>query len=110
MRIKIGEVWTLSVKDWRIAPDDRQELIEVIGGVVVQDFGHCVDGDTISCRISVRQSDAPTLFGYWHERTLVDVVDECGITWSNRRLVIKSYSYRPYFSDVYDAEIKLWGK
>ncbi len=110
MRIKIGDVWTLTVENWAVQPDDRQEMVEVIGGVVVQDFGHVVAGDKISCKISVRQNDAPTLFNYWHERALIDVKDESGIVWNNRRVVIKSYSYRPHFANVYDADIELWGK
>lgn len=109
MVIELGRVKTLSVENWRVIPDDRQTMYEVIGGVVVQDFGHVADGDKISCKIAVQEVDAPILVGYWHNREPINVVDEAGHVWSNRRLVIKSYSYKPYFADVYEAEIELWG-
>lgn len=110
MHIEIGNVKTLSVSNWRVIPDDRQEMIEVVGGVVVQDFGRVRDGDKISCSISIRSTDVATLSGYWHRRELVDVTDEAGQVWENRRIIVKSYSYRPFFKDVFDVDIEIWGK
>ncbi len=35
MHIDIGGVRTLSVEGWEITPDDRQETVEILGGVAV---------------------------------------------------------------------------
>lgn len=109
MRIKIGDIWTLTVENWNVMPDDRQEKIDVIGGVVVQDFGRIPEGDVISCNITIRASDAAVLAEYWYNRELVDVRDEADNVWQHRRILVKRYSYRPYFSNVFDAEIEMWG-
>ena len=53
IHIHIGEVRTLSVENWQIVPDDRQQLLEIVGGAVVQDFGHIPEGDRISCSVTV---------------------------------------------------------
>jgi hypothetical protein len=45
MAIKIGAITTLTSSDFTYTPDDRQQTIELIGGVAVQDFGRIVNGD-----------------------------------------------------------------
>lgn len=110
MHIKIGDINTLSVSDWKVITDDRQEMIEVIGGVVVQDFGYVRAGEKINCRISIWAKDADILRDYFQNRELVDVTDEAGYVWENRRILIKSYSRRSFFPNVFDFEIEIWGK
>ena len=44
IHIQIGDVRTLEVENWQIVPDDRQQQIEIVGGSVVQDFGHVEEG------------------------------------------------------------------
>ena len=109
MHIKIGDVTTLSVTKWKVKFDDRQEKFEIISGVVVQDFGHIEEGYSITCQVSIWQKDAETLSDYWHKRTLVDVVDEAGFVWNSQRVLIKSYSFRPFFPNVLDVELEFWG-
>ena len=57
IHIHIGEVRTLSVENWQIVPDDRQQLLEIVGGAVVQDFGHITEGDRISGTVTITAAD-----------------------------------------------------
>ena len=66
IHIHIGEVRTLSVENWQIVPDDRQQLLEIVGGAVVQDFGHITEGDRISCTVVVSASDWEKIKGDWY--------------------------------------------
>ncbi len=106
--IQIGDVRTLSVENWRVVPDDRQRLIETIGGVVVEDFGHIEAGDGMSCRVTFSAADAEILNLYWCERILVDVVDEGGRTWKNLRVKVNQYGYVEHFSRYYWANLEFW--
>ena len=55
MAIRIGDAVSLSnPSSEQITPDDRQQLIETIGGVVVQDFGHIAAGDKISWELVLK--------------------------------------------------------
>ena len=49
IHIQIGDVQTLEVENWQVLPDDRQRMVEIVGGAVVQDFGHVAQGDSRSC-------------------------------------------------------------
>ena len=108
IHIKIGEVQTLTVDGWQVTPDDRQTLIETIGGVAVQDFGYCAEGDKISCTITTTKADAEILANYWHNRQLVRVEDETGAVYENMRLLIKNYSYIKGFKKYFKATIEFW--
>ena len=61
IHIAIGDITTLDTENWQVVPDDRQQLVEIIGGVAVQDFGHVAAGDKISCTGRVRKRDFDTL-------------------------------------------------
>ena len=106
--IKIGEVNTMSVENWRTITDDRQELIKTIGGVIVQDFGHISEGDNFSCIVTLRADAAFVLYRYWHNRTRVDVTDEAGNIFENMRVVVKEYSYVPHFCNYYRVSLEFW--
>ena len=109
IHIAIGDITTLDTENWQVVPDDRQQLVEIIGGVAVQDFGHVAAGDKISCTVRVRKRDFDTLVGYWDNRTPVTVTDEAGIVWENMRVVVKSYEYVPRFSSkAGQASIEFW--
>ncbi|MBR6712126.1 MAG: phosphoribosylformylglycinamidine cyclo-ligase [Selenomonadaceae bacterium] len=111
IHIKIGEVETLRTERWEVVPDDRQTRYEVIGGVVVQDFGHNSEGDTFTCAVTVPAASAATLENYWHNRTLVTVRDTSGRELENMRVVIKKYGYVDWFEDeYYCAELEFWRK
>ena len=109
IHIAIGDITTLDTENWQVVPDDRQQTVEIVGGVAVQDFGHVAAGDKISCTVRVRKRDFDTLVKYWDDRTLVDVTDEAGIVWENVRVVVKSYEYVPRFSSkAVQASIEFW--
>ena len=46
-------------------PDDRQRMVEIVGGTVVQDFGHVAQGDRISCMATVLAADWEKIKRYW---------------------------------------------
>ncbi len=108
MVIKIGTVETLNVENWQFTPDDRQELLETIGGVVVQDLGRVPEGDKVTCTVNIRASDKDTLFGYWNNRTLVTIIDEAGNIHDNCRVKVTAYSYIPHFGKYYNLSLEIW--
>ena len=100
---------TLRTEDWNVIPDDRQTRIETIGGVVVQDFGGNVGGDTYSCKVTLEAAAAQILSGYWYDRRLVTVRDVSGRELQNMRVVIKKYGYVYRFEEnYYWAELEFW--
>ena len=108
IHIHIGEVRTLSVENWQIVPDDRQQLLEIVGGAVVQDFGHIPEGDRISCSVTVADTDWEKIKGYWDSRAMVSVTDEGGNILPSMRVVVKSYEYMAHFPKVYKLSLEFW--
>lgn len=108
IHIQIGEVRTLTVENWEVVPDDRQQTVEIVGGVAVQDFGHISAGDKISCTVTMWAEDAAVVAGYWDNRTPVTIVDEAGNSYANMRVVVKRYSYLPGFKKYFKANIEFW--
>ena len=108
MHIRIGGVKTLSVENWETVPDDRQETVEILGGVAVQDYGHIEAGDKISCSVTVSAAGWNLIKGYWDNRTLVDVEDEAGNVWRDLRVVVKSWRYVHRFPGYYELTLEFW--
>ena len=108
IHIQIGDVRTLEVENWQIVPDDRQQQIEIVGGSVVQDFGHIEEGDKVSCSVTVLADGWETIKGYWDSRQKVNISDEAGTVWSNMRVVVKSYEYVPHFPKAIKATLEFW--
>lgn len=108
MHIKIGAVRTLDVENWQTLPDDRQQLVEIIGGVVVQDFGHIEAGDKISCSANLTAAAWEIVKGYWDSRVLVPIEDESGNLYPDMRVIVKNYSYVPYFPKYYKVSFEFW--
>ena len=108
IHIHIGEIRTLSVENWQIVPDDRQQLLEIVGGAVVQDFGHITEGDRISCSVTVTSAAWEKIKGYWDSRTMVSVTDEGGNIRPSMRVVVKSYEYMAHFPKVYKISLEFW--
>ena len=108
IHIQIGEVRTLSVENWQIVPDDRQQLLEIVGGAVVQDFGHITEGDRISCTVTVTDTDWEKIKSYWDSRSRVFVTDESGSILPSMRVVVKSYEYVAHFPKVYKLSLEFW--
>ena len=108
IHIKIGEIRALEVENWQIVPDDRQQLVEIIGGVVVQDFGHIESGDKISCSANLTAAGWEIVKEYWDHRILVAVEDEAGNVFSDMRVVVKNYSYVQQFPKYYKVTFEFW--
>ena len=108
IHIQIGEVRTLSVENWQTIPDDRQQIIEIVGGVVVQDFGHISEGDRISCTVVVTAADWEKIKGYWDSRARVSMTDEGGNILPSMRVVVKSYEYIAHFPKIYILSLEFW--
>ena len=108
IHIHIGEVRTLSVENWQIVPDDRQQLLEIVGGAVVQDFGRIAEGDRISCSVVVTSADWEKIKAYWDSRTMVSVTDEGGNLLPSVRVVVKSYEYMAHFPKVHKLSLEFW--
>jgi len=109
MKIRIGNVWTHETpKNWVYKPDDRQERIEVIGGVVVQDWGNVRLGDTISCEARFTKADFVTVKQYWQSRSMCVITDESGEIYPRARIVIKSWRYENRFPKYVIANLEFW--
>lgn len=99
---------TLEAENWQVLPDDRQRMVEIVGGAVVQDFGHVAQGDRISCTATVLSADWEKIKRYWDEREKVDVTDEAGNVWHNMRVTVKAYAYVPHFPQAYKLTLEFW--
>jgi len=108
MHINIGGIRTLLVENWEIIPDDRQQTVEIIDGVAVQDYGHVESGDKIGCSVTVSKTGWNTIRKYWNERMPVDVEDEAGNLYKNLRVVVKSWRYVNRFPDYYTLKLEFW--
>ena len=108
--VRIGDVRSFArPEDWTYTPDDRQQKVEIINGVAIQDFGHIEAGDTMSFSANFRRKDFDVLVGYWSNRVLVDIEDASGTIFQKCRVVIKSYSYIDYFeSSMVKATLEIW--
>ena len=89
-------------------PDDRQRMVEIVGGMVVQDFGHVTQGDRISCAVTVLADGWEKIKRYWDAREKVDVTDEAGNVWHNMRVTVKAYAYVPHPSKAYKITLEFW--
>ena len=90
MAIKVGTVNSIGrPQNWRYEPDDRQELVQTVGGVIVEDYGHIANGDKYSCSALFTTAGANTVIGYWDGRTLVDVQAQDGTIYEDCRVLIR---------------------
>ncbi len=108
MHIEIDGRRSLSVEGWKVLPDDRQQTVEVLGGTVVQDFGHLESGDKFSCTADFLLSDWQAIKQLWNDRVLVNVKDEAGIVHTKMRVVVKGYSYISHFPHCYKVNFEFW--
>ena len=109
MKMKIGNVYSFKTpENWSYTPDDRQEIVKLINGNTVQDYGHIESGDKMSCTCLFRQKDFQQIEEYWNSRLLVDIQDEAGNVYKNCRVVIKSWSYQPRFNTYIKTTIEFW--
>ena len=108
MAIRIGSALSLSNPESEtITPDDRQQTIEILGGVSVQDFGHIEAGDKIAWTLDFSPEAWETIKSYWDSRVIVDVRDAGGRTFQGR-VVVKSYRRKVRFESHITANIEIW--
>lgn len=108
MSVKIGDARSMNdPQGEKITPDDRQTLIEVYDGVVVQDWGRVQDGDRITWSLQFDAKAWELVKGYWTNRNIVNVTDTDGKTFS-ARVIVRSWSIVSRFPDCVTAEIELW--
>ena len=108
MSVKIGEAQSMGAPESeRITPDDRQQTLEVIGGVVVQDHGRVEIGDKTTWTLSFSSTDWAKIKSYWTSRTIVNVQDEGGEIFA-ARVIVKSWQRMSRFPDHIKADLELW--
>lgn len=108
MSVKIGKAVSMGEPESeRITPDDRQQTLEVIGGVVVQDHGRVEIGDKTSWTLTFAPADWVKIKSYWTSRTIVNVQDEGGEIFA-ARVVVKSWQCMGRFPDHIKADLELW--
>ena len=109
MAIKIGEAVSLNnPENETITPDDRQQTMEIIGGVVVQDYGHVEAGDKISWTLQFRKAEWEKVKSYWNNREMILLEDAAGEAFY-ARVVVKSYARLARFErQAVEANIELW--
>lgn len=111
MKLKIGDAIAFRrPEDWTYIPDDRQQRHETIHGVVVEDYGHVLTGDTITCTVILAYNEFLKVQEYYNTRELITVVDHAGKTWENVRVVIKKDSYVNRFESYHKTELEFWFK
>ena len=63
--LHIGDAVSFSAPEsWRYAPDDRQQLIQVDGGNVVEDYGHIASGDKITVTAKFDRANFEKIYDY----------------------------------------------
>lgn len=90
--MQIGTVTILQNENLAIVPDDRQTLVKIIGGVTVEDYGVCANGEAISVTVTLSDADWATVRGYWTNRTLVTVTLDDNTSFTGR-VVVKNITY-----------------
>ncbi len=108
MSVRIGQARSLNDPESEtILPDDRQELIQVMGGVVVQDYGVVTEGTKATWQLDFTQSEWDKIVSYWTNRTMVTV---SGAGWSpfTARVIVKSYRRIDRFRTCIKAQLEFW--
>ena len=97
MSIQIGTVKSVGkCENFSVAPDNREELVQLVGGVVVTDGGRITDGDVTSLQATFSAADGATIMGWANTRTKQNVTLEDGSTINNARIIIRRISYPDY--------------
>lgn len=106
--VKIGDAVSMSdPANENITTDDRQSVVQTLGGNVVQDFGYFANGFKVSWELQFDRENWDKVTNYWTNRTMVDVSDEQGNSFTGR-VVIKSFGFVDYFRDHIIATIEFW--
>lgn len=97
MSVSIGGYKSIGkTENLTITPDDRQELVQLVGGAVAIDGwegARLTDGDVTGCTAMFTAADGAQVISLWNSRTLSTVVLENGETISSARVVVRRISY-----------------
>ena len=90
--------------------DDRQEKIEIIAGVCVDDCGYIEQGDVLTYTAIFTAENFAKVKSFFANRTKIKFTNESGIIYNNVRVVIKSYkAYNAqYYPDMISADFEIW--
>ena len=90
--------------------DDRQEKIEIIDGVCVDDCGYIEQGDVLTYTAVFTSTEFQKVKNFFAQRTKITFTNESGIIYNNVRVVIKSYkAYNAqYYPDMISADFEIW--
>ena len=88
--------------------DDRKQKIPIIGGVVIQNYGHIEEGDAISLTCVFSKENFNRLKSLWTANQRVNYTDESGTVHNDLALYFIRYSYPPKFPDYVILTFELW--
>lgn len=88
--------------------DDRTEKIELIGGNVVQSYGHVESGDTFSLECVFSAFNYNRIKLLWLADARVIYTDEDGDVHTNLRLVFRRKRRVPKFPEYILLTFELW--
>lgn len=109
MSVTIGEARSMGdPRNERVTLDDRQERVEVIGGVVVQDQGRVPEGDMAEWTLDFDPESWGLVLGYWEARQIVPVGGLLEEGTVDARIIVKSYSRINRFRKYVTADLEIW--
>ena len=97
-------------ESYKTIVDDQIQKVKVIGGVVIQDYGHIEDGDAISIVCMFSEANFNQLLTLWENREIVTFTDTAGKVHDNFIIVMKEYEPDKNFPKYIMATFELWKK
>lgn len=109
--IKINNITSFrDPESYKVIPDDRIKKVEIIGGVVIQDYGHVEEGDAFSLVCMFSEANFNQLLSLWESRATVSFTDTAGKVRNNLIIVMKEYEPDKNFPKYIMATFELWKK
>lgn len=108
--IKINGIESLgAVENFTVTPDDRQTLVQVLDGAVVQDMGYFDEGMKFAFSVTFTSEDFAKVIALWKERARITFTDSAGVEWQDCRLVLKTWQYLDHFERrACKASCEIW--
>ena len=88
--------------------DDRQEKIELIKGVAIQDLGRVEKGDSFSITCLFTEKNLLKVIELWNKRAHVTYKDSTETEWTDMLIVMKSIERDKIFHKYVMATFELW--
>ena len=88
--------------------DDRKTKIPIIGGVVLQNYGHIAEGDAFALTCVFSKENYERLESLWLEDQRVSFTDESGTVHNDLTLYFIRRRYIPKFPDYVTLIFELW--